>query len=376
MSFLYNLLFPAPPIAKQSDAINIGILGAANIAYPACVAPLSLLPNGKAYAIAARDESRATTYAKKHNIPVIHKTYQDVISDPDIQAVFIPLPNGLHYEWAIEALQQGKHVLCEKPLTSNTEQAIQIKKVLEEINRQRTKEGKPNLVFAEAFHWKCHPLAHFIKDVLLRNEPGWDLGTIKEVNVNMQIPGDLFFKENDIRLDFGLAGGAMMDLCYVVSGSRYCVMWTAAQMGLAKNGISSDDEMSRIQKSVPVVESATPLKWGKDERVDAGMVCELYYPDTGIKSRTSARLRGGGYFDLDISMTIVGSEGTMVVNNFVGPFLWHSVTLKKNNGITMKKKVYGDDGNKSTYWYQMKAFLNAVQNNGAGFPEAGLTDID
>ena len=116
-----------------------------------------LLPNAQLYAIAARDVERATKTAEKYNIPKVHITYQDLANDPDVDIVYIPSPNGLHMEHSLMAIQAGKHVLCEKPLTNNQEQAIQIQDLLKK---------NPKIVYAEAFHWKCHPAALFLKSVL------------------------------------------------------------------------------------------------------------------------------------------------------------------------------------------------------------------
>jgi predicted dehydrogenase len=195
---LYMIFFSSAAV-KSSNPIKVGILGAAKIAPFAYTNPLSHLSDGIAYAVAARDIKRAEAFAKLHSIPVVHPTYEALIEDPDIDAVYIPLPNGVHEEWCLKAIQAGKHVLCEKPLTSNAEQAKAI---------QRELVGKPGLVFAEAFHWKAHPLALFLQRVLLGEEAreGFDLGKVTHVESTMILPG-IFFSDNDIRFNFDLAGG-------------------------------------------------------------------------------------------------------------------------------------------------------------------------
>ncbi|KAJ3036338.1 hypothetical protein HDV00_002811 [Rhizophlyctis rosea] len=341
---LYKI-FMGTPVPKAETCINIGILGAANIAPLACTNPLTNLPNGRAYAVAARDKVRAT----------------DVLGDPDIQAVFIPLPNGLHHKWAVKAIEAGKHVLCEKPVASNAEQARSIQYALKKYN-----DGHKGaeLVFVEAFHWKSHPVAQFIKSVVLGKEgSGWSLGKIKEVNATMKIPG-IIFSDTDIRFNYDLAGGSLMDCCYSISASRFVALHAA---------IASANP-DPLAASIPTVESATATKWKGDERIDAKTEATLLYP-TGIKSRIISSLKGGK-FDMELSIEIVGEEGTMWISNFVAPYLWHNVTLTKRDGTKLSKKIYGEE-QQTTYWYQMKAFLEAVETKRTtGFGDVGLTDVE
>lgn len=105
-----------PPSRKQPDALRIGILGAAKIAPPAVIWPASKREDVVIAAVAARDVARASKYAKAHGIPKVHSSYLDLVMDPAIDAIYNPLPNGLHARWTIEALKRGKHVLCEKVL--------------------------------------------------------------------------------------------------------------------------------------------------------------------------------------------------------------------------------------------------------------------
>ncbi len=103
------------------DAVRIGILGAARIAPAAVIKPARNVGEATIGAVAARDRSRAEEFAKKHGIPKVHDSYAALIADPDLDAIYNPLPNGLHAEWTIAALEAGKHVLCEKPFTANDE---------------------------------------------------------------------------------------------------------------------------------------------------------------------------------------------------------------------------------------------------------------
>src|SRR5215211_2864745 len=117
---------------KTSPPIRIGILGAAAIVPSALTNPAQGVHEAQILAIAARDPKRAYHFAKKHNIPRVHQTYTDLLADHDIDAIYNPLPNSLHAEWTIRALKAGKHVLCEKPFASNTQQAEEMAKAAHE----------------------------------------------------------------------------------------------------------------------------------------------------------------------------------------------------------------------------------------------------
>ena len=84
------------------------------------------MPEVEVVAVAARDRARAEKFARKHGIPTVHDSYEALLADPTIDAVYNPLPNGLHGEWTIAALEAGKHVLCEKPFTANAEEAEEV----------------------------------------------------------------------------------------------------------------------------------------------------------------------------------------------------------------------------------------------------------
>ena len=106
--------------------LRIGVLGAARIAPLALIRPARKVPGVLVAAIAARDRRRAEAFAARHGIPAVHDSYADLVADPSLDAVYVPLPNALHAEWTLRALEAGKHVLCEKPLTANQAEARQV----------------------------------------------------------------------------------------------------------------------------------------------------------------------------------------------------------------------------------------------------------
>src|SRR5579884_1040127 len=105
------------------DRLRIGILGAARIAPVALVRPARQIAEVEVAAIAARDPARAERFARRHGIARTHGSYAELIADPGIDAIYNPLPNGLHAFWSLRAIAAGKHVLCEKPFTANADEA-------------------------------------------------------------------------------------------------------------------------------------------------------------------------------------------------------------------------------------------------------------
>src|SRR2546430_12031586 len=103
--------------------MRIGILGAAAIEPAALVKPAREVPGVQVTAVAARDRARAQRFADRYGIGRVHDSYADLVAADDLDAVYIPLPNGLHGAWTLRALAAGKHVLCEKPFTANADEA-------------------------------------------------------------------------------------------------------------------------------------------------------------------------------------------------------------------------------------------------------------
>ncbi len=128
--------------------LRIGVLGAASISPTALFKPARAVDGVEVTAIAARDQRRAHAVAAKWGIPRVHADYAAVLADPDVDAIYLPLPNGLHASWTLAALAAGKHVLCEKPFTSNADEAQIV----------ATAAAGGDRVVMEAFHYRYHPL--------------------------------------------------------------------------------------------------------------------------------------------------------------------------------------------------------------------------
>jgi len=155
-------------------------------------------------AVASRDQARADAYAREWGIPRAYGTYEALLADPDIEAVYISLPNTLHCEWSIKAVEAGKHVLCEKPLTRHPDEAAAAFDAAERAGR----------LLSEAFMYRHNPQTRRLAQLV-------EEGAIGELRlVRSTFSYGLYDVEN-IRLRTDLEGGALMDVgCYNVSGSR------------------------------------------------------------------------------------------------------------------------------------------------------------
>ena len=155
-------------------------------------------------AVASRDKNRAEAYADEWEIPRAYGSYEDLLADPEIEAVYISLPNTMHVEWSIKALEAGKHVLCEKPLTRHPEEADAAFDVAERTGR----------LLSEAFMYRHNPQTAKVVE-LVRG------GAIGELRLIRSAFSYGLYDFENIRLRTDVEGGALMDVgCYNVSGSR------------------------------------------------------------------------------------------------------------------------------------------------------------
>ena len=138
------------------EPVRIGILGAARIVPSSLIKPARQVAEVTVAGLAARDTARAQVFARTHHIPRVFASYDALLADQTINAVYIPLPNSLHKPWTIRALEAGKHVLCEKPFASNAAEAEQMAEAARHHQR----------VLMEAFHYRYHPLAARMKEIV------------------------------------------------------------------------------------------------------------------------------------------------------------------------------------------------------------------
>ncbi|KAI1754848.1 hypothetical protein F4782DRAFT_491775 [Xylaria castorea] len=190
-------------VPKSSKPLSFGILGAADIGPAAIILPAKSHPDVVLQTVAARDPAKATAYARKHGIPDVAKTYQEILENPNIDCIYIPLPNGLHYIWAQRALQAGKHVLLEKPSVNNSTEAERLF-LSPKSNLPRSPSLPSQPVLLEATHSLFHPAwALFMAHVTP--------GAVTSAKSSLWVPR-WFFGPDNIRYNFDLGGGALMDL--------------------------------------------------------------------------------------------------------------------------------------------------------------------
>jgi predicted dehydrogenase len=288
----------------------MGTLGAARITPAALIKPARNNAEAQVAAVAARDRDRAQAFASKHGIATVHDSYDALIADPEIDAIYNPLPNGLHAEWTIAALEAGKHVLCEKPFTANVKEA-------EDVAAAATRTG---LVVMEAFHYRYHPLAARMREIVESGE----LGTIKRVETALCFPLPMF---KDIRYNYSLAGGALMDAgTYTVHMARLL-------------GMEEPD----------VVSARATLH---NPEIDRAMHAELSFPSGHSGSITcsmwSRRL-------LQLHARVTADRGEMRVFNPTSPQLWHRMRVKVDGNSRTEKFT-----RRPTYEFQLDAFCDAV----------------
>ena len=155
-------------------------------------------------AVASREADRAEAYAVEHGIPRSHGSYEALLEDPEVDAVYISLPNSLHVEWSVRALAAGKHVLCEKPLTRSPEEAVEAFEAAERAGR----------ILMEALMWRHSPQTAKLVQLV----EGGVIGELQLVRATFSFPLE---GRRNIRLDPELGGGALMDVgAYCVSAAR------------------------------------------------------------------------------------------------------------------------------------------------------------
>lgn len=157
-------------------------------------------------AISSRDFDRAKAAAELLGIPKAYGSYEDVLADPNVDAVYNPLPNHRHVDWSIRALESGKHVLCEKPIALSAEEGQR----LVEAGRQH-----PHLKLMEAFMYRHHPRWHQVRELLAAGE----IGELRVVESHFSY---INMDPQNIRNRLDVGGGALMDIgCYPISASRW-----------------------------------------------------------------------------------------------------------------------------------------------------------
>jgi D-xylose 1-dehydrogenase (NADP+, D-xylono-1,5-lactone-forming) len=182
-----------------------GIIGSAGIAKKSVIPGIQASEKGAVAAIASRSLDSAKETAEKFGIPKAYGSYEELLADDSIDAVYIPLPNHLHKEWTIRAAEAGKHVLCEKPIALTAQEAEEMAEACE----------KANVVLAEAFMYRYHPRWERIREIIESGEIGELRGIHGTFTFNNA--GD----RNNVRNKRAWGGGGLYDVgCYPISAAR------------------------------------------------------------------------------------------------------------------------------------------------------------
>jgi len=304
--------------------VRIGVLGAAKISQNALFAPAADTDGVEVHAIAARSRERAEAQASEVGIPVVHDSYEALLADDEVDAVYNPLPISLHKEWTIAALDAGKHVLCEKPFASNAEEAREMVAAGQRCERE----------LMEAFHWRYHPLAARISEIV----HGGELGRLLYVDSGFTVPVP---EDDDVRQSWELSGGALMDL------GCYPVQWVRFVMGEEPRVVSASMDQGR-----PNVDVRTDIELETSTGV-TGQVHTAMTLDRGVVAW----------------LTVQGIDGAMMVENPIAPHRGHRIELTFDDETT-----HEDVEGLTTYHYQLEAFRDAIVD-GAPFPTGGQDAI-
>ncbi len=295
------------------NPLHIGLLGAAGIAPRAMIAPVRRRDDVEIVAVASRHD--ASGFAAHHGIAAAYGRYEDLLDDPSVDLVYIALPPSEHAHWTIAALEAGKHVLCEKPMTMDAVEAAEV----------LATAGRTGRRAFEAFHDYYHPLQRWLREFVASRALG------SPISVTATFNGANPFDPTSIRHAPQLGGGALMDLgCYPVH-------WLRSLFG------------------EPTVTAAAaernPL--GADLSIEA----ELGFAG-GVRGRLGASMEPG--VALESALTLVAELGTLHVDNLVFPAHGHSIRIE-SGGVPRVSTVAGSD----SYDHQLDAVVEGLRRGEA-----------
>ncbi len=304
--------------------VRVGLLGASQIAPLAIIVPAARRDDVEVASVAARDPERAATFAAEHGISRVAATYDELISDPEIDLIYNGLPPVSHAPLGVSAMKAGRHVLCEKPFAMNAGEARRMVEVALQTHR----------LCVEGFHYFYHPLFSRVLEIVRSGRLGPLIAMSGAFDV--EIPD----VAGNIRHDLTLGGGALMDLgCYPLHMLRH------------------------IAGSEPQVVSAN-ANVGRPG-IDISMDAELQF--SGIPARISCDMSAG--VAIRAEFEVIGEKGRLHVNNPIHPYLGHQLTLVAN-GEERVEQVEGQ----STFDHQLDAVVEAIRG-GTTVPTGGADAV-
>jgi predicted dehydrogenase len=298
-------------MAENGAPVRIGILGASRFAPMILIKPARENDEVVVAAVADRDVSQARAFAAKHGIARAHDSYDALIADPDLDAVYIVLPNSLHGRWTRAALAAGKHVLCEKPFMANAAEAREVAGLAATSDR----------VVMEAIQYRYHPLTLRVEQIIASGE----LGKLELVDVNLCV---LLPKRSNANVyDYSLAGGALMDA-----------------------GIYAVDMLRTFGGSTPEVVSAQAKLSGPE--VDRTMTAELRFT-SWLTGRVRCAVWSSDLFRS--SAKVIGDRGELRWLSPAAPHMFGRLSVRSADGKRVERFP-----RRASYAYQLDAFAAAV----------------
>jgi xylose dehydrogenase (NAD/NADP) len=266
-----------------ADAVKWGIISTADINRKV-IPGAHASPKVDLVGVASRDQQRAEAYAKEWNIPRAYGSYEALLADPEIEAVYISLPNTMHCEWSVKSVEAGKHVLCEKPMSRHTS----------EVEAAFDAADRAGRLLSEAFMYRHNPQTKRMSQLVAE-------GAIGELRVVRSVFSYSLYDEDNIRLRTELEGGALMDVgCYNVSGSRLVGGEPEHVFGEAWYGPSGTDWVFSGTLRFP------------------GNVIGLFHCGTALPEQDE--------------LEVIGSEGSLFLDD-----PWHcnapAIELRRNDGV-------------------------------------------
>ena len=315
----------------SGDRLRFGVLGAAKIAPDALLKPAAGSERALVVAIAARDPERARAFAREHGIARVDPSYEALVRDPEVDAVYNPLPASLHAAWTLAALAQGKHVLCEKPFAANAAEAERMVEAARESG----------LVLLEAFHYRYHPLAH---------------GSWRSSGAGCSAISSASRRPSACR-------SATRRTFATTSRSGAARPWTWAAIRFT--GAGSQPGPSR--------RCFAPRPGREPPGIDVAMTAELRFPGD-VRGKVHCSMAADVGFQAFLQVT--GSEGELRADNPLVPHFGHRLRLSVDGSET-SEQVEG----RTTYDHQLEAFVAAVldgaeQPTGGGDGIANMRVID
>ena len=300
----------------MNQTIRWGVLSTAKIAQKELIPAIKRAVNAEVTGIASSSEEKAKEVAQKFSIQKVYSSYEQLLNDPDIDAVYIPLPNHLHKEWVIKAANKGKHILCEKPAALDAGAFQEMKTACE----------KNKVIFMEAFMYYFHPQHARVREVIANGE----IGEVKYMRAGFTFPiGDN--QATNIRMNKEKGGGSIYDIgCYAIHSIRTI--------------------LQQEPETVHVHATLDP-----DYDVDVDAVTFMSFPN-GVHASFDVSFHQANRAEYEV----FGTEGKVSIPNAYRPD-WYGGAGKvivERNGVTRTETFYADQ-----YKVEVEHISNVILGN-------------